>query len=268
MSGPIILTDIDQFIRDNAWDALRPGIAAARDAGAPLILSSWMTRAELEPARAELGHVDPFIVENGGALYIPDGTFAFEFDADRTLDGLQCMIFGTAREQIDGVVDQIAQSSYNGLTGFHALSLEEIQEHAGLSAEQAAVAREREFTEAVVILRDDRRTRVTLKNLVQDAGLLWEEKRDLILVQGATEPASAARLVIQLYHNVDPLRTTASVGSGTADLRLMQITDQPVLFGDDTEIDAGLAGQFQNLSVVNEGGPTGWCSAVESLLND
>ena len=41
----------------------------------PLVLLTPRTRAEIEPMRRKLGHNHPFITENGGGIFFPDGYF-------------------------------------------------------------------------------------------------------------------------------------------------------------------------------------------------
>ena len=41
------------------------------------MLVTSKTRSEVEPVRRALGNHDPFIVENGGAAFLPAGSFPF-----------------------------------------------------------------------------------------------------------------------------------------------------------------------------------------------
>jgi mannosyl-3-phosphoglycerate phosphatase len=74
----VVMTDVDGCVLDRESRS-HAGAEAALDrlklAGVPVILCSSRTRAELERLQQELGLADPFIAENGGALFAPSGAF-------------------------------------------------------------------------------------------------------------------------------------------------------------------------------------------------
>ena len=87
MPNLIVFTDLDGSLLDGttySYEAATPALTALREQGIPLVLVSSKTRAEMEPLRQRLGHRDPFIVENGGAVFIPHGLFDFPLERMRT----------------------------------------------------------------------------------------------------------------------------------------------------------------------------------------
>jgi mannosyl-3-phosphoglycerate phosphatase len=74
LSQIIIFTDLDGTLLDDETYDFKPALTALkfiRSRKIPLILVSSKTRAEMEFYRKELSVEDPFIVENGGAIYFP-----------------------------------------------------------------------------------------------------------------------------------------------------------------------------------------------------
>ncbi|MDO8862561.1 HAD hydrolase family protein [Haliea sp. E1-2-M8] len=74
----LVFSDLDGSLldhRDYSFRAALPGLEALREREIPLIFCSSKTRAEIEPLRARLDNRDPFIVENGAAVFIPRGSF-------------------------------------------------------------------------------------------------------------------------------------------------------------------------------------------------
>lgn len=74
----IVFTDIDGTLIDMYSGKFRGTDLLVRkliNVGIPVILCSAKTRSEQEYIRARLGLTDPFIIENGGAVVIPDGYF-------------------------------------------------------------------------------------------------------------------------------------------------------------------------------------------------
>ena len=87
MPNLIVFTDLDGSLLDSttySFKAATPALNALREQGIPLVLVSSKTRAEMEPLRQRLGHCDPFIVENGGAVFVPHGLFDFPLERMRT----------------------------------------------------------------------------------------------------------------------------------------------------------------------------------------
>jgi mannosyl-3-phosphoglycerate phosphatase len=81
----IVFTDLDGTLLDQVTYSYRASLPALRKLQAlkmPVILCSSKTRAEIEPLWRELILEDPFIVENGGAIY-----FLPEYFSARTCRG-------------------------------------------------------------------------------------------------------------------------------------------------------------------------------------
>jgi len=71
----LIFTDLDGTLLDHhtyAWDLVRPALKRIKQTQTPLIMVSSKTRLEIETLRQELANSDPFISENGGAIFIPN----------------------------------------------------------------------------------------------------------------------------------------------------------------------------------------------------
>src|SRR6516162_3914161 len=76
----VIFTDLDGTLLDHQdyrWTAAQPALRALARAHCPLIVVTSKTRAEVGPILLALARREPFVVENGGAIYIPAGYFPF-----------------------------------------------------------------------------------------------------------------------------------------------------------------------------------------------
>src|SRR5690242_8205918 len=93
----IVFTDLDGTLLDAetyAFDASREALDALRARSVPLIPASSKTRAEIERLRADLDHHHPFIVENGGGMFIPKGYFDFPLEGAVLRGPYQVIEFG------------------------------------------------------------------------------------------------------------------------------------------------------------------------------
>ncbi|MFT4614813.1 MAG: putative mannosyl-3-phosphoglycerate phosphatase (HAD superfamily), partial [Bacteroidia bacterium] len=74
----LIFTDLDGSLLDHYTYSFRSALPVLRQLErrlVPVVPVSSKTRAELEPLRHELANVGPFIVENGAAIFVPEGYF-------------------------------------------------------------------------------------------------------------------------------------------------------------------------------------------------
>ena len=92
--------------------------------GASLILVSSKTRSEMEPLRRRLNNQHPFIVENGGAVFIPQGTFPFPIEQASAREGYEVVEIGTPYAQLRTALNGIQKQVGCRLRGFGDLSLE------------------------------------------------------------------------------------------------------------------------------------------------
>ena len=76
----VIITDLDGTFLDYQTYSYQASLATLRklqSLNVPVVLCSSKTRSEMEPLWHELGLKDPFIVENGGAIFFPPDYFPF-----------------------------------------------------------------------------------------------------------------------------------------------------------------------------------------------
>src|SRR3569832_261997 len=144
----VVITDLDGSLLDartSSWDAAAPALHALRARGIPLILVSNKTRAEIEPIRRRLQHRDPFIVENGAAVFVPHGLFSFPLERVRTKSCYDVIELGLPYHMLRDVLKQIEDAVETPLSGFGDMSLDEIMQVTGLSHAEAALASMREY---------------------------------------------------------------------------------------------------------------------------
>ena len=99
----VIFSDLDGTLLDHQTYSSDPAdraIARLIAEEVPLVLCSSKTRAEIEAIRSRLGVGHPFIVENGGALFIPAGYFPFAVEAARCETGYHVVELGLRYRQV------------------------------------------------------------------------------------------------------------------------------------------------------------------------
>lgn len=270
----LVFTDVDGCLLDSStasFDAARPALAKLDEEQIPVVLVSSRTRAEMEPLRQQLNHRGPFIVENGGAVFVPCDTFEFPLERARLRAPYQVIEFGTPYALLRDVLKQIEETVRTPLIGFGDLSVDTITQLTGLPREAALRAKLREYDEPYLVQGPMAIAEEVCRQIVI-RGLHWTKEGHFFHLTGLNNKGHAALKLLHYYRrqwNIDgPRRAVETVGIGGSlnDLPLLLAVDHPVLVQKadgsyDNEID------FPRLIHAPGIGPIGWNHAILDLLN-
>ena len=135
MLRALAFSDLDGTLLDAetfAWESARPGLDALHRRGIPLVFTSSKTRPELEAWRQRLGNTDPFISENGGALYLPADWTPMPDRADPVGGGLVRVEIGVPLNRLRVALREISAELGVALRGFGDMPRSEVAELSGL----------------------------------------------------------------------------------------------------------------------------------------
>lgn len=263
----VIFTDLDGTLLDRqtySYEAAKPALEKIKANGTPLVFCSAKTRAEQEVYRTELDINDPFIVEDGGAIFIDKGYFCFPFHYDKTVSDYCIVELGTPYWMIRNALFEVALETRLSLPAFGTMSVEQVSEVTGLDPDAASRAKTREYEETLV------------RNFVPGELARLEEAlshRDLKLthggrfhgVVGANDKGRAARYLIDLYRRQKGDVFTVGIGDSRNDIPMLSVVDLPMLVqksvGEWEDI------KLENVRKVSDVGPVGWNQAVVDLLS-
>ncbi|MEQ1792399.1 MAG: HAD hydrolase family protein, partial [Nitrospiraceae bacterium] len=198
----IVYTDLDGSLLDGntySYQAAAPALSALRELGIPLVLVSSKTRAEMEPLRQRLGHRDPFIVENGGAVFVPHGLFDFPLERMRTKSPYQVIELGLPYHMLRDVLKQIEDAIETPLQGFGDLSVEAIMQATGLPYADAILAKQREYDEPYLLQGPQTLIEEVCRQIVT-RGLRWTKGGRLFHLMGENDKGTAAAVLLRCYH--------------------------------------------------------------------
>jgi mannosyl-3-phosphoglycerate phosphatase family protein len=136
----VIFTDLDGTLIDHStysFGAAKPALQKLRKRNIPVVICTSKTRAEVEVYRKALNNADPFIVESGGAIFVPLAYFlSISSDATRR-DDYWMIALGAEYGQLLEGLGALKAMTRNDVKGFSDMSAEEVAKIAGLSLEQA-----------------------------------------------------------------------------------------------------------------------------------
>lgn len=263
----VVFSDLDGTLLDHttyAFAAAAPALERLRATDVPLVLCTSKSRAEVEPLRAALHNAHPFISENGGAVYIPDGYFPFEIEQSLRRDGFVVVPIGDPYPDLVNALARASHASSVPVRGFAQMTDEEVAAATGLPVAEARLARQREFDEPFEILAPAHAT--ALVAAIEREGKRWTVGGRFHHITGASDKATAVRRLIALYRRKHGAVATAGLGDAPNDASFLREVDTPILIAS-PRIDR-LRALVPNGRVTTRSGPAGWNEAVLRLLDE
>jgi mannosyl-3-phosphoglycerate phosphatase len=263
----VIFTDLDGTLLDResySYEKAGPALAKLKANRIPLVFCSAKTRAEQEVYRRELGINDPFIVEDGGAIFIERDYFGFPFEYHKSVANYRVVEFGTPYWMIRNALLEVALDTQLNLPAFGTMSIEQVSEATGLDADAASRAKTREYEETLV--RDFTPEELSrLKKALAREGLRLTHGGRFHGVIGNNDKGQAAHRLISLFRQQDGPIFTVGIGDSRNDASMLSVVDLPLLVEKEP-------GRWENLRLqrirrVSGVGPEGWNVAVSEVLS-
>ena len=264
---PVIVTDLDATLLDHetySWQPAAAAIETIRGHGWPLVLNSSKTRAEIAALREELRNDDPFVVENGAAVYSPPGYFAKTGDAREA--GLEVHRLGVDRAEIVKHVRRLRGERHLDLQGFADWTPAEIAARTGLSEEAAERAAERCCSEPLVFDGDQAQLH-WFQSELDRVGLDTAQGGRFLHVMGRCDKGAAVRWLRERYSEKfsDQDVRIIALGDSPNDEEMLNAADVAVVIRS-ARSDQLSVSQPSRVYRTSARGPAGWQEAMNELL--
>ncbi len=270
-----IFTDLDGTLirhEDYSFAPVKSLLRKLRSKRIPVILASSKTRAEMEHYRREMNLADPFIVENGGAIVIPQDYFEPRYlrrhQAHLHNHGkYACVELGRPYEELVTVFVELRSQASVPLLGFHQMDLNQIVQHTGLDRQQAKLAARREYDEPFLILGSPSPGAVRkVKHLAAERGCRVVKGARFYHLTGKSTKGRAVRVLMQLYRMAQQIQLFIGLGDSENDLSLLESVNVPILMAKpDGTFDATILRRIPSVKRALAG-PAGWLQIVSALL--
>ena len=242
----LVFTDLDGSLLDHetySWEAARPALERLKELGVPWMMVTSKTRAEVEVLRRAIGNAHPYIVENGGAAIFPGGPV---------------LQWGAVYGELVESLRKASQASGCQVRGFHEMTVAEVAQRCGLSMEQAALAKQREYDEPFVVMDAGRVEELAAAieadgRRVTRGGRFWH-------ILGDGDKALAVRAVADTFGPA----TTIGLGDSLNDAGFLNVVDRAVLIR--SAHSPELAQAVPRGVLTDLPGPAGWNAAVLGLF--
>lgn len=240
----------------------------------PFILLSSRTRAEIEPVRRKLEHNHPFITENGGGVFFPDGYFNLRIPGAVRLGRHFCTAQGRPYDEVCDALNEIAGKCGVGVTGFRDMNAREISANTGLRPRAAELARDREFEELFFFTSADGAAIARFVAAVRERGFDARPGPTFWRFSAGCDTVRAVREVAQLFRQATRLKLRlAGIGAGDEDLPWLRVMDQATLLADSPKGTAttGQTDQIPALGMkitrLDSPGCAGWAQAIFNIIS-
>lgn len=264
MAKYVIFTDLDGTLLDFHTYSFKPAkeaLGLIKASSTPLVIVSSKTRLEILELRTRLKVTDPFVPENGAAVFIPS-----EYDLKppaqvKIESGYSAITLGWPRQEIITQAKKLKEKFQIQLLS--EMTVNEIIQVTGLDSHQAKAAGAREFGEAFVLLDDDI-DEAALYAEVENLGLNLTKGNRFYHFLAGNDKGRAVELLMDLYRKKDANLISVGLGDSDNDFDMLKVVDKPYLVAkpdmSHTKMD------IPGLTRVQAPGPSGFNQAVTSLL--
>jgi mannosyl-3-phosphoglycerate phosphatase len=259
----IVFTDLDATLLDHetySHAPAQPSIDFLIREDIPLVFVTSKTQPEAELLQEKMGLCAPFIVENGGAIFIPRCCSRF-FNADHDAE-YEIITLGEEYDACTTLLDDLKVQF--GLRGFSHMHHDEVAERTGLHTEGARMAKTRYCSEPFV-MKDEHRLE-ELKRIVGAEGFtVTKGGRFYHLIGKNQNKGTAVKALLERAEAATGLKfRSIALGDSENDFSMLQSVDIPVLIPKHDGSYAPIS--LPHLIKAPYPGPKGWNAVLKELL--
>jgi mannosyl-3-phosphoglycerate phosphatase len=268
----VVFTDLDGTLLDGAtyqWKAAEAALDLLKRRQIPLVIATSKTCAEVWPLLRALGRREPFVVENGGAIFSPTRYFPFRIeDSTQARRGWNEVVLGAPRRRLVAALARAAHRARVRVRGFNQMSALEVSRLTGLPPTDARHALRRAYDEPFVILDQQPNAWPRLRAEIRRLGLDATRGSRLFHVSGRSDKGAAVSRIIGWFRRMTGSDVaSAGLGDSANDIPLLRAVDRPVLVARPTgRYDAETLAAVPHLERARGIGPAGWNRAVLGLF--
>ncbi len=265
----IVITDLDGCLLDPVtydYGEALDTIYMLQKMGIPIVFCSTKTRVEQEYFRSRLEIKDPFIVENGAAIFIPINYFKnVKIDYHKVHEYYQVIEYGLPTKEIIKRISDLISNYKEVVRLLHRMRIEEVMAITGLPRDQAGLARIRDYS--LVFYPLDRYRVNELIERIKARGLrVITGGGILYTVTGDHDKGLATRKILELYRTEYGDIVSIGIGDSIIDVPMLKEVDIPVILGNNIDPWSHGLIENKNLIIVDKRGPIGWSKAIEAIL--
>lgn len=267
VSQPLIFTDLDGTLLDHhsyQCDVIKPFLETLNTSGINVIFNTSKTFAEVTALQSTLAHVQPFITENGAAVYIPKNYFALKPIGCDEYQNYWRFIFGEDNQQLHADLAKHASEFTDNYCLFSQMSAEKIATLTGLSKEQSRLALTRQYSDPIEFNGSDEQKKLFL-TLMKSVGYeVMVGGRFIHLSKGNNKGQAQNWLVKQYKKYLRNPFTIIALGDSQNDVSMLEAADIGILiYNPGSKVQPQI--QQKAWQISDKPAPEGWVQEITAL---
>ena len=262
----IIFTDLDGTLlnHDNySFNEAKEAIDFLKKKDIPIIFTTSKTKIEVEILQKKVGIKEPFITENGAAIFFPKDYKNFDLSFLKEHEDYRIVQLGKTYAQILNFYNQYKKEF--GMFGFSEMNEQEVSYYTGLDEKGSKLAKNRDFTEPFLlekpaILENLKNLALTYKIKITKGGRFYH------LIGEKQDKGIAVKEAIKVFEKLfNSEINSIALGDGPNDIVMLENVDIPIAIKahDNSYIDENIP----NLQKSSFKGPKGWNEMVLKNVN-
>ncbi len=230
----IVFADLDGTLLNEKYSSkeVEPTLYQLLSLNVSIVFNSSKTKSEIAYYRKKWRINDPFIVENGSAIIIPDKYFRVNYIFSKHTQGYNIIELGTAYTNIRKKLADIKTRTGAAIVGFGDMKAEEIAKDSGLPLSLARLAKKRQYSEPFKILTGKKSE---FLQAIGKEGLCYVKGGRYFHATGSCTKGKAILVLKELFLRQYPEIFTIGVGDSDNDLPMLEIVDKPFYVKDVAE---------------------------------
>jgi mannosyl-3-phosphoglycerate phosphatase len=264
----VLFTDLDGTLLDlfdYSYDAALPALEFLKKRKIPVIFCTAKTLTENEFYHGILGVEDPFIVDNGGAIFIPKHYFSFPF-ACKERNDYYVIELGASYEELRAALTTIREESGFTITGFGDMTAEEVAKDTNLSVDAAKRAKNKDYNESFIFDEPEDKEPILFKKIEEKGFAVTHGGRYYNIHGKNADKGNAVKRLTELFVREYGDVETIGVGDSRNDISMLKAVDQPAVVKN--KKGSWLELSLPNLYKAQGEGPEGWAEVVERFIGD
>jgi len=261
----IIFTDLDATLLDHydySYHEAEEMLRFIDDNQIPLIFTTSKTAVEVIELQRIMGISEPFIVENGGGIFIPHNYKRFNVEEHTEKDGYKVIELGKTYCECKHF---FKTHDYFDVRTFSNMSPYQISRLTKLDNHHANMAKQRDFSEPFVLNIDEQLSQIEEEAAAQGFKIT-KGGRFFHLMGEKQDKGVAVKRVVELFADtIEEEPYVIALGDSKNDIQMLQAADLPILIPRHDETFIAL--DLPNLVRARYKSSKGWNSSLKELFN-
>ena len=266
----LVFSDLDGSLLDHhtySYLDAQPQLHRLEHMGIPVIPATSKTRVEVEFLRAQLGNAEPFIVENGAAVFIPVGYFDCQPDDTVERDGYWVRELSASRDKWLDLLAELLEQFPQEYDYFFRAGTSGIMQMTNLPEARAMEANQREYSEPVKWLGDEESKAEFIACLHSRGATVLRGGR-FLSVSGDCDKGRALAWLRQIYRESKPgsLWHDLAIGDSDNDSAMLEAAETALVVRSPVH-DYPRLSRTDGVIFSTDYGPAGWAEGVARWLH-